>query len=56
MIIYSEKEVEERFINCNFPGGSLEYEDDGQLIIYTNMYQWSDGTVRDEPEPVDVGK
>ena len=33
---------------------SCETDNEGQLIIYTNIYRWSDGTFSDEPEPMEV--
>jgi hypothetical protein len=28
-----------------------ELDNDGQLVFYTGVYQWSDNTFHDEPEP-----
>ena len=30
-----------------------ERDNDGQFVFYTGLFQWSDGTIRDEPEPMD---
>lgn len=48
MKTFNEKEVEAR-TNC--PGGQLEHDNQGQIIVYTGLYQWNDGTVRDQPDP-----
>jgi len=33
-------------------GASDEQTDnEGQIMIYTGMYEWTDGTVRDTPDP-----
>ena len=29
----------------------METDNEGQLIIYTGIYRWSDGTCHDESEP-----
>ena len=29
----------------------IETDNEGQLIIYTNMYEWMDGSIRSEPDP-----
>lgn len=29
----------------------IQYDNDGQLVIYTGLYRWADGTVREEEDP-----
>jgi hypothetical protein len=33
---------------------SMDTDNEGQLIIYTDIYRWSDGTYSDEPEEMEV--
>lgn len=30
---------------------AYEMDNDGQILIYTGIYRWKDGTYRDEAEP-----
>lgn len=48
MRIIPQAEVD-RKTNCE--GGELLPDEAGQLIVYTCMFQWMDGTERDEPDP-----
>ena len=48
MKTFTKEEIDAR---TNVSKGDLEYDNHGQLIIYTGMFQWNDGTVRDTPDP-----
>jgi hypothetical protein len=37
-------------IKHRMPGLDESEDNDGQVIIYTGYYSWSDGTIRDYPE------
>lgn len=28
-----------------------ETDNDGQILIYTNLFRWNDGTIRNQPDP-----
>lgn len=47
---YTKKEVDEATA-CKAEGAELCNDNTGQLIIYTGMFQWNDGTVRNQPDP-----
>ena len=49
MKFFTEEEVENMIELDIFPGASLE-KDNGQFIIYTGIFEWKDGSYRDEPE------
>jgi hypothetical protein len=50
MKIYTNDEVN-GMLDCNLPGSSLEYDNHGQMIIYTGLFRWLDGSIRDVEDP-----
>lgn len=46
MKTYTEKQVKEMTAST----GTLEYDERGQLIIYTGIFLWEDGTYHDRPK------
>jgi len=53
MAILSKEEFYQRF---DIRADDCELDNDGQLVFYTSVYQWEDGTLHDEPEEVeDIG-
>jgi hypothetical protein len=49
MKTFTDRQVDKLFRSC---GGDFQRDNSGQVIIYTGMFEWNDGTFRDEPEPV----
>lgn len=47
---YTKEEVD-KATDCKTEGAELSHDNNGQLIIYTGMFQWNDGTVRSRPDP-----
>lgn len=52
MEILDEEKVEEAIIDLVRSSGSdeMDTDNDGQLIVYTGIYRWADGTYHDEEE------
>jgi hypothetical protein len=47
MKIFTEQEVDELFESID---GDFQRDNSGQVIIYTSVFEWSDGTFRSEPQ------
>lgn len=30
----------------------VQHDNEGQIVIYTGIYDWEDGSFHDEPEPI----
>lgn len=50
MKMFTQAEVYD-MINTKSPGGDVQTDNEGQLVIYTGIYLWNDGTYHDEPDP-----
>ena len=50
-MIIDEKEVDNRFDSGKFPRGELETDNQGQMIIYTGIFKWMDGSYHNDPDP-----
>jgi hypothetical protein len=51
---FTDEEVEEVIMNQD--DSTISQDENGQLVIYTGMYYWMDGTWRSEPDPSYVAK
>jgi hypothetical protein len=50
MKTYTEAEVNAA-TDIKADGAELCHDNQGQIVLYTGLFQWKDGTVRDEPDP-----
>lgn len=48
MKTYTAEEVTKRAIAS---GSDWCYDNRGQVVLYTDIFLWSDGSYRDEPDP-----
>ncbi len=53
MTSFTEQEAIDNIIEDVRANGTVGQETDnhGQIIIYTGIFQWNDGSLRDEPDP-----
>jgi hypothetical protein len=51
MKTYSEAELQLLRSNWQSNGCFYAHDNDGQVIVYTNVFAWKDGSYRDEPDP-----
>lgn len=49
MTIYTKQEVKDHLVSCEYSDCARDNE--GQLVFYTGIFEWEDGTFHDEPEP-----
>lgn len=52
-IVYRNYDEMIRGIAAKIADGAADIQDDGsgQVIIYSNVFSWEDGTYRDAPDP-----
>jgi len=52
MTTYTDEEFQTHLITSIVQGDADEQTDSkGQILIHTGIYEWNDGTLRDEPDP-----
>ena len=51
MNTYTKEEVN-ALTDCK-ADGQTELDNEGQVVIYTGIYEWKDGTFHDEADPAD---
>ena len=49
MKIFTEQEIDTLF-SYTVGSGDFQRDNSGQVVIYTGVFEWDDGTFRDEPE------
>lgn len=50
MKIYTKKELREHLVQL-IDHEEFDHDNYWQLVIYTGVFEWEDGSYRDEPEP-----
>lgn len=53
MTTYSAEEVEDLTVYDFSTRGGISIDSDGQVVIYTGIYRYEDGTYHDKPENQD---
>lgn len=50
---YTQEEVNNMLLHNQYDGSSgiVEYDNRGQLIVYTGIFLWQDGSYHNLPEP-----
>jgi hypothetical protein len=54
MAVIDPKDVQTLRVNVSPYLGDCELDNYGQLVFYSGIFQWSDGSYHDEPEEVTV--